>query len=650
MNREFNEEIDFYINNYPENSNVLERIKSTVNEIDKKLHSQYSLFFLAEKGAGKTTIIDYLMDLIYEKQKVNKVTEKKYKVIEDVLETGAGATTTSEVELCQSLIQNTKIKIIPYSEEDINDLLVSFSKIMFKNVHNIKDNEQLSMAPELIRACRNMTGLTENKKLKEDYAKDLAMTYDAKCYNDYETEVIKRANLGNRNVLEFTYEMGSISEKEWIKKVFRKINLVHMEDSPLPKKIIIEINKEIFNFSKLKRINKIIDTRGLEAGAVTDRSDIKSLFRYEQNSIVLFVDKFNSPSKSLIDIFDQYIYDKDMEYIDRLGYIVNFRDGEPENVIDCGGTVEDEPDGISEKMNQVIQIFKENNINFRTSNIIYVNPRRFLNQEGKMKFDEDDDYYRYEFDTKDKIIEHKKGIREIERGEFEENVTNIIEEYELKLLKEKEEVISRYLQIKNDIDKISIVNIEKVSNMIKENILSFHLKDVVTDIYGQYINGKFPSTLMAINKRHGIYNDNDIYCEGANFIERCVKGKLKNFKDTIINALNELMEQETLNNNQRNSINFLIKDVNNYFFKYVEIINNYFYYKLKNDVYSVEDENFWNNVKNRWGEGPGYRKDVSNYYKENIISKSFYNEIDEEVKNLVNAFKIGLIDVLDKIS
>lgn len=649
MNREFNEEIDFYINNYLENSNVLKRIKSAVNEIDEKLSSQYSLVFIAEKGAGKTTVIDYFMDLIYEKEKINDKTGKKYKVIEDILETGSGATTTSEVELCQSLVKNTKIKIIPYSEEDIIDLLVSFSKIMFNNAHDIKDAEQLSMASELIRACRNMTGLTENKKLREDYAKNLAMTYEVNQYNDYKIEVIKCANLENRKRLEFVYERGTVSEKEWLKKVFRKINLVHIEDSPLPKKIIIELNKEIFDFSKLKRINKIIDTRGLEVGPATDRSDIKGLFRDEQNSILLFVDKFNSPSKSIIDLFDQYIYDKDMECIDRLGYIVNFRDGEPENVIDCSGIVESELDGISEKMNQVIEVFKENDINFRTSNIIYINPKRFLNQEGKIKFDEDECDI-YEFDTREEIIEYKKRIRELERREFEENIINIIEEYDLRLFREKEEILNRYSQIKNDIDKISLVNIEKVSNMIKDESLSFRLKELIMNMYSQYINEKFPSTLMAMNKRYGIYNNNDIYCEGANFIERCVKGDLKYFKDSIIYVLNELKEQKSINSNQKNSIDFLVRDINNYFFKYIEVINNYFYDKLKNKIYSAEDEKFWNEVKNRWGKGSGYRQDINNYYKENIVAKSFNDEIDEEVKNLVNAFKLGLIDILDKIN
>lgn len=61
------------------------------------------------------------------------------------------------------------------------------------------------------------------------------------------------------------------------------------------------LSKDIFDFSKFNRINKIIDTRGLEVTSNTDRSDIKSIFRDGENNILLFVDKFNSPSKSIID-------------------------------------------------------------------------------------------------------------------------------------------------------------------------------------------------------------------------------------------------------------------------------------------------------------------------------------------------------------
>ena len=49
-----NKEIDYYIDNYPDNAPVLKRIKDKINQVEKQLKEQYSLVFMAEKGAGKS--------------------------------------------------------------------------------------------------------------------------------------------------------------------------------------------------------------------------------------------------------------------------------------------------------------------------------------------------------------------------------------------------------------------------------------------------------------------------------------------------------------------------------------------------------------------------------------------------------------------
>ena len=170
-----NKEIDYYIDNYPDNAPVLKRIKDKINQVEKQLKEQYSLVFMAEKGAGKTTTIDFLLGLTQEKQKVNEKTKRKYIVEEDILETGSGATTTSEVEICQSDEEFSKIIITPYEVEEVKEILVVFAKSMFSNIHEINGGDE-QLAPELIRACRNMTGLTEKKNedgQKVDLLKEL---------------------------------------------------------------------------------------------------------------------------------------------------------------------------------------------------------------------------------------------------------------------------------------------------------------------------------------------------------------------------------------------------------------------------------------------------------------------------------------------
>lgn len=330
---EFNKDIDFYIRNYEESGIVLRRIQNQANKIYNQIAGKYALVFIAEKGAGKTTILDYLLGLTIEKEKTNEKTGRTYKVEEDILETGSGATTTSEVEVTQSLGENSNLVVIPYEKDEMEEILCSFAKIMFNSAHDISSNEEVQLATELIRACRNMTGLTDPRKQdKKDLAKELALKYTVDEYDIFQQEVIRLADISNRIQTEFCYDEKT-DEKVWIKKIFRRLNLVREPKAPLPKKIIIQLSKQVFNFEVLGNVERIIDTRGLEVGSITDRTDIKKIFREEQNNIILLVDKFSSPSKSIIDLMEHYVYDRNMECINRISYIMNFKDGDKDLVI-----------------------------------------------------------------------------------------------------------------------------------------------------------------------------------------------------------------------------------------------------------------------------------------------------------------------------
>ena len=168
-------------------------------------------------------------------------------------------------------------------------------------------------------------------------------------------------------------------------------------------------------------------------------------------------------------------------------------------------------------------------------------------------------------------------------------------------------------------------------------------------MYEVYIGNKFPSTLRAINNRFGIYNNYDIYCEGANVIESLIKGTFKNFKDDIVTQLELSAKGKKLNNNQEKAKEFIVNDINKYFFNYMEEINNYFYNKLNEETFSRENDAFWDEVKSRWGKGCGYRKDVVNLYEKNIQDKGLSNEINEEIEEMLNGFKVGIIDVLNNV-
>ncbi|MFR9240271.1 MAG: hypothetical protein ACLVKE_06060 [Clostridium baratii] len=641
-------EIKELIKNHPEHKGVLSKIRQELIENNNKLMQSYEVVLIADKGTGKTTIINNLLNLNFEKIKNNKKINRKYKVITGALETGSGATTTSEVEICQSTLEDevTNVKIIPYEYEEIIEILDRFSKTIYNSVFHI--NEQVSLPTELERACRNMCGLLENKISKKDKAKDMALEYGKNNYLEFRDKIRSLSNLENRNKLELKYiEMDEIiSEREWLKKVFRKINLVKYENMPLAKKIIIEINKEIFNFSNLYKVDRLIDTRGLESDStVTERTDIKKVFREKKNNIVLVVDKFNSPSKSVIDIMDYYLGYGNLDDIDRFVYLVNFEDGQPENVIDFQGQVDDEKLGIIEKQRQVENIFNENNIKINSKNIIYYNPMRYLNKEGKIKIDE----YDYDlFENKEDIIKFKKDKRYEEREQFTEKLNSIMKNYETGLKEEREKLLTRFKAIKDKIYEGSKLDLSHIIERIKNDVISYDFERRMEDLYWDYIERKYPSTIMAINNRCGIYSTSDIYCEGASRIERLSRNELLEWKESIIKELSNIKDIKKLNINQISTIDFLINDINKYFYNYMECVNKYFYDKLKLNIYSEDDRGFWDRVISRWGKGSGYRNDINRYYKERLIEKNFSQCIKEDMKNQVFTFKKGMISILER--
>ena len=140
-------------------SKIVANSLNRVIEIQHLLDNKFSLALITDKGMGKTSIINYALGLEYERKKKLK-NGREVIVYQDVLETGAGATTTSETEIIQSLNNYSEIEIIPNTKEEMDELLKEFAKYIFKEVYKDFDGH-VSIPSELLRAMRNMTGLKD---------------------------------------------------------------------------------------------------------------------------------------------------------------------------------------------------------------------------------------------------------------------------------------------------------------------------------------------------------------------------------------------------------------------------------------------------------------------------------------------------------
>lgn len=649
-------EIEQLIKQYPDSANELKSYSKQWLELQQRLNQEQSLVFIAEKGVGKTTLINFILGLNYSTEKL--IRKKKRKVEDEVLETGSGATTTSEVEILQSKDGVNHIIINPYSLNEMESIIKNFCKNIFEEVHHINLSAE-ELPPELKRACINMTGLKEEirevnigseiQKLRVNLAKELATSFSYNDYKLFEQQVLKKANLSQRTRINYTKNTPSASideEKVWIKKMFRDLNLVKLQDAPLAKRITIELSQEVFDFSLLNGISKIIDTRGLEAGSVTDRMDIKDYFTSETNDFLFLIDEFKKTSPALIQLLNQYVYDKDFEIVKRLGYIVNFKEGEPERVIGCDGECEDESAGILYKRDNLLQLFKDNQVYIEDKQIIYTNPKRSLDVDGLISVDRDEEE---EYGSYEKALLDKKYKRKKEQEDLLKAIFKMVEDYRSLNEKKLLELENKFQQLKETINERYKLNLESVIKFVKSYKFKFLFDKEVEELYQKYLSEKYASTIHAINNRYGIYNEINIYCEGANYLTRKIQMELKQFKDSILVELHKYRDSNDLMQNQLNNLEFLERDLNEYLDSFVKKLSDKYNRILKEDIFNRNDEEFWSSVKGRWGGGAGYKEKVKKDYRLNILNKQLKQIINQELVSLFDSYRQGCLKIIDTI-
>lgn len=613
-----------------------------LKEIIQILTNELSIALITDKGVGKTSIINYLLGLYYVREKKLK-SGKKIRVFQEVLETGAGATTTAESEICQSQTEWCEIEIEPYEIEEMEELMGDFAGYIFKRVYSqFKDDSPVP--PELVRAIRNMTNLKETRdenNVLVDKAEKLALTYALNEYEEFKRDIIERARLYDRTQSNFKIDTeGDV--KQNIRKIYRSINLMNNEKIPLPKKVVIKLSDAIFDFTKLGGIKKIYDTRGLESNVVgTDRSDILKIFREKKETMVLLVDKFNFPSQNIMRLADSYMDVLDTEIVNRVGYIVNFRDGEPENVVTEDGKIGVEVKGIESKRKAITNYFIDNNISIKLENVIFTNPKRFFDKDGRILVNEDDidDYGNVEEARKEKNI-----IREVKRSDLCEEISQLSNGYKELLLHEANDIRNEFLELRKNRYESMDIDFKAVIDDVKEFDVKLSEKDSkVVDIFSEYVRTNHHSTLRAINNRRGIYNDRDIFLAGSSKTQIYLIDSIKKLTKMVIG---------TLENAASESDKELIKLINNtirrYYLKYIDSVNKYIYDELRNNIFNEKDHEYWQMVIDRWGKGNGYTREIDNYYKHQLVKMDFVGFFNNAAEDWFLTFKKGLIDILEE--
>jgi hypothetical protein len=590
---------------------AIKNISLRLEKIEKILQTQrYNLAFIGQVGTGKTTAICHLFGLIQEIKKTVGTKEKSVTKYQELLTTGSGKTTICEVVIRPAF--HTFIEIDPYEHDEIYQLIDDFGLWVWQKVHPEGSKKKVEIPPnELLRAIRNIVALPEVMQEGKlvDQAVQFAKEFVADNYQSFKAALVDRGQLGLRSATRIEAESTEPDIAQWVGKTFQAINVAKLPNFSIPKRIYLNLESSILDFSKYPNIGGIVDTRGLDLGT-KDRRDLNKYIRDDDNTICIFVDRFSSAPGNTIDIISKYLTPTS-EYIDsKFSLLVVPRKGEPEKILGGDGIqVGTVYEGIALRRANIDNVFTNEGVDFISENIIFYDALRCYLDDSTMH-----PYY----DKSDITSDRDRILAEI---------SNLINNRERKLTEEVYTLINQFYLIQqaeypNEQENHLVAEVKKKLNPLDK------LLPIANDFTEDYINSLavlHHMVLRATNNRYGKYELRgvDIYFSGRSLAENFARLQTKNLKLEIINSI-VLAQTKIVSSSQMwISLQRLHSQISeNYEALVIELGQ-----KIENILATVtlapqsyEDSEFWQEVINRWGQGSGYKQDVLSCYNSQIKS------------------------------
>ncbi len=588
---------------------ALQNITERLQKIRKIINIQrYNLVFIGQVGAGKTTAICHLFNLIQEVEVTKtrggkKATIKKFK---ELLSTGSGKSTICEVVIRPA--KHTYVEIDPYESSELQQLIEEFGLWVWQKSHPAKVKEWVEIPPdELLRAIRNIVELPEtivNGKMK-DSALEFATDFTIDEYDRFKKELIKRGQLSERNTTEIYPAANELDERLWLSQVFQSLNVAKLANFSIPKRIYLNLSDKILDFNR-PRIGNIIDTRGLDL-ATKDRRDLAYYIRETENSICIFTERFAAAPANVIQIIGKYLSPTAKDINTKVSLLVMPRKGEPEKVIGADGqAVEDLDRGIALRKANIDNVFANENINFPFDNILFYDALQGYLGDGSLDRSNE---------SVDIDLDRQRVFAEIDRVIFDREQQL---EKEIQLLAQQIDRIRSGDDFAPDEDAIIIVAKQKISEFSSLNLGSNHFSTDYVDMLPTH-----HCVLRATNNRYGQYElrDIDIYFNGRYLAENLIRQSTQNFKTEIFKVVdfveNEISHGSTLSpvmQRLRSQIDENYEDLAIKLGVEIETI-------LSDRLLAPQDydeSTFWQQAIDRWGQGSGYKVDVLDLYSQQV--------------------------------
>jgi hypothetical protein len=548
----------------------------------------------------------------------NQSKSRKSNKFKELLSTGSGKTTICEVVIRAA--GSTNIEIEPYDKKELQQIIEEFSLWIWQKQYPQIVKEKVEIPPdELLRAIRNIVKLPEsvvNGKIV-DQALEFAARFSSDQYQKFKMQMIDRGQLDNRTEAKIHPLVNCEDHKLWVSTTFQSLNVANLANFSIPKRIYINLDSELLDFSNHPRLGSIIDTRGLDL-LTKDRRDLASYIRENDNSICIFTEKFASAPGNVMPIISKYLTTASVDIDTKCAVIVMHRKGEPEKVVDASGqAVDDMVEGIALRKANIENVFSGEAVNLSTNNIIFY--------DALSSYLDDCTLNPY-CDLSDIKAEKEYILTKIEE---------IIVDREQKL---QQEIVVLSEQVANIAAAIHLTPIEdsiivsikqKIHNLSELNIDDCNFADSYIKMLPDHA-----SVLRATNNRYGQYDlrDIDIYFNGRSLTEGLVRWHTRQFKAEILQEVEYVGSEIEIDSSLHPILNRLRHQIDENYEVLVINLGEKIETLLANQILAPQDYNgsvFWQKVIGRWGQGSGYKSDVLSVYNQQVasIDTNFASEI-----------------------
>ena len=600
----FQETINKLIKKLPEEGptykqllNYLELFQDSASYLMDKNHR---LAFIGNIGAGKTTAICHLLNLLDDN--------------EPILSTGSGRTTLCEVEILNG--DQLKIEVTPYSESEVLSYLQDFS-LYISELDNSKSNDEntdvFKLSAEIERALRNMLNLKitrskneQGKRISHDAAKVFAESFkDPKSLTN---ALLDRVNLPLRTKTSFLNDK-DMPQNEWLHDTFKTINSATHSDVGLAKHIAISIPQSLF--SNLNYSLAVVDTKGVDQ--TVNRQDLDNCLT-DNRTISVICCRFNdAPDKTMSSLLKNA---KAAGLTQRIPceiiLLILDRDSEAKNVIDIDEAVGDKEEG-REIRSEHVQNDLRHSFHLDSLDI------QFLDAKN-------DDISVLHNYLPSKI----SALRDVHSQRLNE-IENAVLDIEKELVSQSAEQAKQ--QVKSTLEPW-LKKAQRCTPSLKEYFLPL-IRDIAN-------KGTYAASVRASVNRNGEWINLDYYQSLASCARQQVVEQIDALKDELLVLIDNMLSQNDLQ-----PAYALLKQLKHTTEKRLGDMYQQVLTKGR-AVYEADlsnDSKLWNALKKEWGQGSGYKGRIGHSSQQWFQHKNYPDFESKVTKHAVDKWHLYVHEV-----